>query len=155
MSDNTPENAEAHYVVFKLGPHYFGADTTEIRDVFRPTRITPVPLARPEVLGVLNMRSRIVTAIDVKRILEIDEPSEDCDKERIIVLNRGDEAYALLVDRVLDACRVPSGSRERAHASMPAAWHRCCQGLHKIGDSMMVILDLDRLMSFIDEPVEK
>jgi chemotaxis signal transduction protein len=54
------------YVTFRIGEQLFGLSVTEIRDVFRPARMTPVPLSSLEIAGVLNLRGRIVTAIDAR-----------------------------------------------------------------------------------------
>lgn len=54
------------FVTFQIGEQTFGVSVSEIHDVFRPASMTPAPLSGPEIAGVLNLRERIVTAIDAR-----------------------------------------------------------------------------------------
>ena len=65
---NTSEQF-VEYVTVTIGDQLFGLPISRVQDVFIPDRLTRVPLAPPEVAGVLNLRGRIVTAIDMRRRL--------------------------------------------------------------------------------------
>ena len=62
-------DASIEYVTVMIGEQLFGLPIARVQDVFMPDRLTPVPLAPPEIAGVLNLRGRIVTAIDMRRRL--------------------------------------------------------------------------------------
>lgn len=64
------------FVTFRIGDQTFGVSVSEIHDVFRPASMTPVPLSGPEIAGVLNLRGRIVTAIDARSRLGMKSPEK-------------------------------------------------------------------------------
>ena len=72
----TIEGTVAEYVTAVIGGQLFGLPISRVQDVFMPERLTRVPLAAPEIAGVLNLRGRIVTAIDMRRRLGL-PPRED------------------------------------------------------------------------------
>ena len=69
-NDNHASNADEviQYVTVVIGGQLFGLPISQVHDVFVPERVTRVPLAAPQVAGVLNLRGRIVTAIDIGRV---------------------------------------------------------------------------------------
>ena len=71
MTEHAPENLK-EYVTATVGGQLFGLPILRVQDVFLPERITRVPLAPPEVAGVLNLRGRIVTLIDMRRSLGLE-----------------------------------------------------------------------------------
>ena len=64
MSETTTE-----FVTVQIGDQWFGIPINRVHDVFRPQRLTRVPLSHPNIAGVLNLRGRIVTMIDCRRVL--------------------------------------------------------------------------------------
>ena len=81
-----------------VGEQLFGLPIARVHDVFVPDRLTRVPLAPPEIAGVLNLRGRIVTAIDMRRGSGLPPRAEDRAPMAIGVEPTG-ESYGLLVDR--------------------------------------------------------
>src|SRR5690606_41720250 len=71
MSRGAPIVHEAEYVTAMIGGQLFGLPIERVLDVFTPERLTRVPLAPAEVAGVLNLRGRIVTAIDMRQSLDL------------------------------------------------------------------------------------
>ena len=65
-TDNTQQDF-TEYVTAMIGGQLFGLPIVRVQDVFIPERLTRVPLAPPEIAGVLNLRGRIVTLIDLRR----------------------------------------------------------------------------------------
>ena len=62
----TTEGAMAEYVTAVIGGQLFGLPISRVQDVFMPERLTRVPLASSEIAGVLNLRGRIVTVVDMR-----------------------------------------------------------------------------------------
>ena len=77
-----PENV-VEYVTATVGGQLFGLPISRVQDVFAPDRLTRVPLAPPEIAGLLNLRGRIVTAIDLRRRLGLDAPAGDAPRMAI------------------------------------------------------------------------
>src|SRR5579872_4498975 len=92
------------YVTFTSAGQLFGLPIEHVRDVFTPANITRVPLAGYEIAGVLNLRGRIITVIDLATLLHPEAP-EHSGAQMVIGIERGSESFGILVDR---ACEVLS-----------------------------------------------
>src|ERR1700733_14428726 len=99
------------YVTAMIGGQLFGLPIERVQDVFKPTNITRVPLAAPEIAGVLNLRGRIVTAIRLSRRLDLESRAEET-APMAIGIERGPESFGLLVDTVGEVLNLPDGERE-------------------------------------------
>src|ERR1700756_5728305 len=99
------------YVTATVGGQLFGLPIARVQDVFVLDRMTRVPLATPEIAGVLNLRGRIVTAIDMRRRLGLAERSDVRKRMAIGIECRG-ESYGLLIDSIGEVLKLSSGSRE-------------------------------------------
>ena len=95
MSD-APENV-VEYVTATVGGQLFGLPISRVQDVFAPDRLTRVPLAPPEIAGLLNLRGRIVTAIDLRRRLGLEALAGNAPRMAVGVEWKG-ESYGLLID---------------------------------------------------------
>src|SRR5579864_2205112 len=98
MSEHAPQNLK-EYITAMIGGQLFGLPILRVQDVFIPERLTRVPLAPPEVAGVLNLRGRIVTLIDMRRSLGLGERA-DPGPPVAIGVERAGESYGLLIDSV-------------------------------------------------------
>ena len=85
------------YVTATIGGQLFGLPIRQVQDVFLPERVTRVPLAPPEIAGVLNLRGRIVTLIDMRKRLGMPPRTDDAPSMALGVEARG-EFYGLLID---------------------------------------------------------
>src|ERR1039458_6283657 len=83
-----------------------------VQDVFMPERLTRVPLAPPEIAGVLNLRGRIVTLIDMRGRLGLDKRVDAGPSMAIGVESRG-ESYGLLIDSVGEVLKLDDDAREQ------------------------------------------
>ena len=138
------------YVTLNLAGQLCGVPVSAVRDVLRQQPISPVPLAPPDVAGNLNLRGRIVTAIDLRRRLQL-PPSPAGTQPMAVVTENDGELYALLVDQV---CEVISPERTRFEPNpqtLPPAWTRYSAGLFRLENALMIVLDLNRLLAFSDE----
>src|SRR5205085_8924717 len=95
----TIEGTVAEYVTAVIGEQLFGLPISRVQDVFMPDRLTRVPLASAEIAGVLNLRGRIVTAIDMRRRLGL-PPRTDPRPPMAVGIECGGESYGLLIDSV-------------------------------------------------------
>lgn len=132
------------FVVVKLGGQEFGIPVTEVRDVLRRQRITPVPLAPPAIAGLLNLRGRVVTAIDLRRRLGL-PPGAAADAANVVV-DLGGELYALIVDAVGDVVRIAEQSLEPVPRVLDPAWREVAAAVHPTEHGFTVLLDIARLL---------
>ncbi len=133
------------YVTVMIGEQLFGLAIGRVQDVFVPERLTRVPLAPSEVAGVLNLRGRIVTAIDMRSRLDLDRRPEGQPVMAIGIDLRG-ESYGLLVDAVGEMMKFPNSACEAKPANLDARWGRVASGVIRLEGQLLVVLDVDRVL---------
>jgi purine-binding chemotaxis protein CheW len=128
-----------------VGEQLFGLPISRVQDVFVLDRLTRVPLASPEIAGVLNLRGRIVTAIDLRRRLALGPLSQPRRRMAIGIEYRG-ESYGLLIDAIGEVIKLPLAEREDNPVNLEPQLARVSAGVHRLEDRLMVILDVDRVL---------
>jgi purine-binding chemotaxis protein CheW len=136
--------ADAHqYCTFYVDGHYFGLDVLKVQEVIRYQAMTRVPLAPPVVRGLINLRGQIVTAIDLRRRLELtDRPADQLPLN--VVVQTDDGAVSLLVDEIGDVLEVPEKLFERPPETLKGTARELIRGAYKLPDRLLLILDTDR-----------
>jgi len=143
MSD-APENV-VEYVTATVGGQLFGLPISRVQDVFAPDRLTRVPLAPPEIAGLLNLRGRIVTAIDMRRRLGLEALAGDTPRMAVGVEWKG-ESYGLLIDVIGEVLKLPTSGREDNPVNLDPGLARVSAGVHRLDGKLLVILDVDRVL---------
>jgi purine-binding chemotaxis protein CheW len=134
------------YSTFRLAGHLFGIEVVKVQEVLRYQRMTAVPLAPPEVAGLINLRGQIVTAIDLRARLDL--PPRPVDQLPMNVVVRTPEgSLSLLVDEIGDVIEVTEESFERPPATLIGPARLLVQGAFKLSDSLMLVLDTERTVS--------
>jgi purine-binding chemotaxis protein CheW len=116
-----------------------------VQDVFVPDRLTRVPLAAPEVAGVLNLRGRVVTAIDMRARLELGTREPGAPVMAIGIELKG-ESYGLLVDAVGEVMALRNSACEAKPANLDPRLSRVAAGIYRLEGELMVVLDVDRVL---------
>jgi purine-binding chemotaxis protein CheW len=142
--NGTPDSG-LQVVSFRVGTQEFGIPVLCVQDVLFPTKINRVPLAPPDVAGSLNLRGRIVTAIDMRRRLGLAERGTGESGMCVIVDCQG-ELYALLVDEVGDVLTLDSARIDENPVTLSEAWQKFADGLYQTDTSLIMILDIDGLL---------
>lgn len=135
------------FVTIMVGDQLCGIDVLKVRDVLRPQKITKVPLASREVAGLLNLRGRIVTAINLRGRLGL-EVSDAADDGMSVVIERRGELYSLAVDSVGEVLRLSADAFERNPATLDPVWRQFSQGVYRLKEGLMVVLDDDSLLDY-------
>ena len=144
MTATAAENV-IEYVTATIGGQLFGMPISRVRNVFMPDRTTRVPLAPPEVAGLLNLRGRIVTAIDMRRRLDL--PARDDGRPRMAIeVECKGEFYGLLIDAIGEVLKLHATGREDNPVNLDARLARVAAGVHRLDGKLMVILDVDRVL---------
>jgi purine-binding chemotaxis protein CheW len=134
------------YVTVLIGGQLFGLPISRVQDVFMPDRLTRVPLAHPDIAGVLNLRGRIVTAIDMRVRLGITREKDAKPAMAVGIESRG-ESYGLLIDSVGEVLKLSPDSREQNPINLDSRWARVSGGVHRLDGQLMVILDVDSVLA--------
>ena len=141
------ETVMSDFVTMTIADQLFGIPVLQVRDVLGPQRITRVPLAPAEVAGSLNLRGRIVTAIDVRRRLSLPvRPAEM--REMSVVVDHGGELYSLMVDSVGEVLSLSGSAFEPNPATLDPQWRDVASGIYRLDGALLVILDVARLLTF-------
>jgi purine-binding chemotaxis protein CheW len=133
------------YVTATVGGQLFGLPISRVQDVFVPERLTRVPLAPPEIAGMLNLRGRIVTAIDLRKRLLLDSEASERPRMAIGIEYLG-ESYGLLIDSIGEVLQLPAASCEDNPVNLDARLARVAAGVHRLEGKLLVVLDVDRVL---------
>lgn len=138
------------YVTFSAAEQMFGLPIERVQDVFKPSRITRVPLAGPEIAGVLNLRGRIVTAIELRIRLGLGAREGGNGPMAIGIELRG-ELFGLLVDAVGEVLKLSESELEANPVNLDRNLGRVSAGVYRLDGELLVILDTDRVLDLGNE----
>jgi purine-binding chemotaxis protein CheW len=133
------------YVTTMIGGQLFGLPIARVQDVFMPERLTRVPLASSDVAGVLNLRGRIVTAIDMRSRLGLPKNDDGRPPMAVGVELRG-ESYGLLIDTIGEVLKLADDTREVNPVNLDPRMAKLAGGVHRLEGQLMVVLDVDRVL---------
>ena len=123
-----------------------GISVMHVRDVIATQAMTRIPLAPPEIAGSLNLRGHIVTAIDLRRRLRIDDRAPGEPSMSVVVEWQG-ELYSLVVDSVGDVLTLHSREVEPAPETLPGTLRDVSDGIHRLETTLMLVLNTASLLS--------
>jgi purine-binding chemotaxis protein CheW len=145
QSHNTNGEAAAigtggQFTTFYVNDMLFGVEVVKVQEVFRAQATTRVPLAPPVVSGLINLRGQIVTAIDMRRRLNLPTRSAD-QKPMNIVVRTAEEPVSLLVDEIGDVVDVDAANFERRPQNVDPEVCHLIRGVFKLKDKLLLIVD--------------
>jgi len=127
---------------FHVGDLFFGVDVTSVQEVIRYQPMTPVPLASPVVSGLINLRGQIVTAVDLRRLLELPPRPESAAPLNVVI--RGPEStVSLLVDEIGDVVDVSESTFEAPPQTLESPASELIDGVYKLPDRLILLLQTD------------
>jgi purine-binding chemotaxis protein CheW len=138
--------ADHQYCTFFVDGHFFGLDVLKVQEIIRYQEMTGVPLAHPVVCGLINLRGQIVTAIDLRRRLELlERPSDQLPVN--VVVQTDDGAVSLLVDEIGDVLEVSEAAFELPPETLTGSARDLILGAYKLPDRLLLILDTERTVN--------
>lgn len=145
------------YVTVTVGGQLLGLPIARVQDVFIATRVTPVPLAPSEIVGLINLRGRVVTAICMRRRMghaDVHATPAGADGRELtaVGIDQGGEAFALIVDTVGEVMRLSRTTFEPVPIHLDRAWAALAKGVHRLDDRLLVVIDVDAVLN-IELPV--
>jgi len=138
------------YCTFYVAGHYFGLDVLKVQEVIRYQEMTRVPLAPPVVRGLINLRGQIVTALDLRRRLELDDRPADQLPVNVVV-QTDDGAVSLLVDEIGDVLDVEEKLFEPPPDTLTGSARELIRGAYKLNSRLMLLLDIDKALQVGNE----
>jgi purine-binding chemotaxis protein CheW len=137
-----------HLVVFKLDESNFGIKLAAVERVIRAVSITPLPRAPEIVLGVINVRGRIIPVVNTRKRFRLPEREIEID-DRFVVVHTSRRAFAFLVDGVSDVVEITQSQMIAAGTILPELEY--LQGVMKLQGGMILIHDPDKFLSLEEE----
>jgi purine-binding chemotaxis protein CheW len=137
--------AQGMFVTMTVAGQIFGIPVLKVQDILGPQRIAHVPLAPAEVLGSLNLRGRIVTAVDVRTRLGLPSLSDRSQSMSVVVDHEG-ELYSLVVDKVGEVMSLPAADFERNPSTLDSRWQEVSDGIYRLQGNLLVVLDVARFL---------
>lgn len=135
--------ATKQFSTFELANQSYGVPVESVQEVIKFQSMTPVPLAPPAVVGLINLRGQVTTAIDLRLRLEL-PPRDAAHVPMIVVVRTDDGLVSLLVDRIGDVVDTDEQTFEPAPETLTGAARELILGAFKQGDRLLLALDVDR-----------
>jgi len=134
------------FVTFTVAGQLFGVPVIRVQDILTPDVIAPVPGSPRQVRGLINLRGRIVTVIDMRTHMSLPKSETGACGMCVTVESRGD-FYTLFVDTVGDVITLSKTLREGNPATLDAVWRDVADAVYRTDQGLMVALHVDRLLA--------
>ncbi|MPZ09963.1 MAG: chemotaxis protein CheW [Kiloniellaceae bacterium] len=134
------------FVTFFIAEQLFGIPVLKVQDVLSAHNITRIPLAPPEIAGSLNLRGRVVTAMDVR--LRLGLPARESESSMSIVAEHDGELYSLMVDSVGEVLALKTSDWERNPPTLDPKFREYSLGIYRLERKLLVVLDVNRLLDY-------
>ena len=138
------------YLTFKLGEEVYGIEILKVQEIIGLMRVTPVPRTPHFIRGVINLRGKIIPVVELRLNFGL-ESIADTEKTCIIVIQvetaRAKVTMGILVDEVSEVLDVAGDAIEPAPSFGSAVDTRFIKGMGKIGQKVVVLLDIDRVLA--------
>jgi purine-binding chemotaxis protein CheW len=132
--------------ILKAGPDSFGVPVEAVQTIFRIAAVTPVPLGPSIVVGLVNLRGKIVTAVSLARRLDADAAATVPRSGSLAVaLEHAGEVFALLIDDVGDVMSCDETMRVAAPAHVAPERARLTRAYFRANGGIVPLLDIDAL----------
>lgn len=145
IGDDGLVEKKSDFVTLSVDGQMFGIPVLQVQDVLNTVRITRVPLAPREVAGNLNLRGRIVTAIDMRACLNM-TPRASSAKSMNIVVEYKTELYSLVVDSVGEVLSLADNAFEQNPPTLARHLRDVSRGIFQLNDQLLIILDITTLL---------
>lgn len=133
-------------VGFRIGNETYGVRIGSVREIVRVPEITSVPSAPDTLEGVINLRGKIVSVMDLRK--RFGEKQASLRKQnRILVVEHGGRLAGLIVDAASEVLKIPADAVEPPPAVFQEGGLNCVTGLGKVGGRLVVLLDMSKLLA--------
>ncbi|WP_017926412.1 MULTISPECIES: chemotaxis protein CheW [unclassified Thioalkalivibrio] len=136
----------APYVTFSLAEETYAIDVLQVQEVLKVTEIAPVPGVPDYILGIINLRGNVVTVIDARRRMGLDDREPD-EASRIVIIDVDNQNVGILVDSVSEVVRISLDSVEPAPEVGNDDSSRFIQGVTSTEQGLTILVDLNKLLS--------
>jgi purine-binding chemotaxis protein CheW len=137
---------ELHIVGFQVGRETYGVPITSLHEIVRVPEITAVPDAPDYLEGVINLRGKIVSVMDLRKRFG-EKQAAVRKNNRILVVEYAGRLAGLIVDSASEVLKIPADAVEAPPAVFQEGGLNCVTGLGKVGGRLIVLLDMSKLLA--------
>ncbi len=134
------------FCTFRLGNLLFGVEVMCVQEVLLKQQITRMPLTSPVVSGLINLRGQIVTAVDLRKRLNM-PPMESGEDAMNVVVRSNDSAFSLVVDEIGEVVDVDPDSFEPPPGTLTSHARELILGVYKLERQLLLVLDIERAIT--------
>lgn len=132
---------ENQYLTVRINEYLFGLPVEKVHDVFYTPKMTPIPLAPEKFVGLLNMRGRIMAAVDMKSCLDLGKTDFNEKTMSVVVEDQG-EYYSLIVDKVNEVIYPTPDQKDNIPSTLNPKWLHMAKQIYRLPNELMIVLDL-------------
>jgi len=137
---------DRQFCTFFVGGLFFGVEVLKVQEVIRYQEMTRVPLASNVIQGLINLRGQIVTALDLRRRLDLEERPKGKLPTNVVV-RTADGVVSLLVDEIGDVVNVEPETYERPPETLSGVARDLITGVYKLKERLLLILDTEKTIN--------
>jgi purine-binding chemotaxis protein CheW len=139
-------DGETQLVVFVLENEEFACNISDVREVLKMVRVTPLPRSIDFVEGVINLRGEVIPVIDLRKRFNLDDV-ERTDDSRIIIVEVESRMVGLIVDSVSEVIRMVNENIQDSPDQVAGRHTDLIMGVGKLGERLLIILNLGKILS--------
>lgn len=134
------------FLTINIAGQMFGIPILQVQDVLGHQNVARIPLAPPQVAGALNLRGRIVTAVNVRRCLGLPDLEEPRKSTMSVVVENDGEFYSLIIDSVGDVLSLQDSQFEQNPPTLDLLWRSVSLGVYRLSGKLLIVLDVNKLL---------
>lgn len=143
------------YVVFRLGKEEYGFDVTNVREIQTMDRITTVHGSARYIEGVMNLRGKLITVINLRKRFGM-EPTTEQSQSKIVIVEASDAPVGFIVDEVTEVANIPKATVEKVPLPIASKIEsEYVIGIAKHSDRLITIIDPIKVLDMSVEPETK
>ncbi|MDQ6996899.1 MAG: chemotaxis protein CheW [Mariprofundus sp.] len=130
----------------RVGKQWLGLQVRQVREVVTPQPATQMPLAPDAVMGLINLRGRVITQLDVRKVIGL--PERDVDDFRVaIVETMSGEDFGLVIDEVGEVIDLDAAMYEKTPKTLDRVWQDVSEGVLKQEERVLVLVNVERFIA--------
>lgn len=137
---------EIQLVVFMLDDEEFACNISDVREVLKMVRVTPLPQSLKFIEGVINLRGEVIPIIDLRKRFNLPE-ADYSERSRIIIVEVGANQVGLIVDEVSEVLRFSSSQVQASPSGISGGDSELIVGVGKLEQRLLIILNLEYILS--------
>lgn len=139
----------AKHLVMKLDQYFLAIEVSSVTDVLFPQKVTNIPLAPSYVLGAFNLRGQIVTVLDLRILLDLENQKTDLSSSGMVVIKKDDELICFVVDQANHVVDIDLSTTKNIPGNIPSKIRNVTDSISFFNEDLLLILNKDKIIGSI------